>query len=133
LIRIYTSKNPKCIPGLFDILTRDEHYEHLCRTGNIQESSFKSLEETTLTESEIALLSLKIGDIWEDLGIVAGGLSLTDIEKIRNNPNRKMWPHEMLQKWRFNSGNGDACPLTKNQILLALRDISFEDWEYVFS
>jgi len=132
LLKVFLDKNPDTIQKFFECLS-EKSYRHLCTGIHHQESSALEEDEDeddadeTMRESEMAEISRVIAedDVWRDIGILAGGLTLRDVNSIESNPNPTLRPMKMLLLWRSNAAENVANvrPLTRREVNAALSDV----------
>ena len=126
LVKVFLDKNAQTIEKFFESLNR-QNYQHLCAV-TVQESSNAGDKCNALNEEEMAEVSLSLSSVWQDVGILAGGLSLRDVDDIEK-CSEQMRPMKMLLKWRANAA--DQKPhvglLTKEELNSVLHDIDADD------
>ena len=137
LLKVFLDKNPDTIHKFFEWLS-EKDYHHLCTGIHHQESSALEEDEDddddddddadkTLRESEMAEISraIAVDDVWQDIGILAGGLTLGEVNSIESNPNPTLRPMKMLLLWRSNAAEkvANVRPLTRREVNAVLADI----------
>ena len=133
LMTLFLANDPCAIPRFFQCL-EEKSYDHLCCGISQNETCGGDAEEVqlneTLRESELVEISLAIAHVWKDVGILAGGLSLKDIDSIEySNPNPSSRPMKMLLRWRANAGEKKlgVQPLTRDAVNAVLEDVDCDD------
>lgn len=132
LFKVFLDETPQTIDTFFECLSQ-ENYVHLCGVVHHQESGANDDEDNSqdaVTEVEMIEMSLSICQVWEDVGILVGGLTLVDIDHIKKyTRNPTMRPMQMLLKWRANAADKmpNVQPLTRRELDSVFGDIDADD------
>ena len=132
LFKIFLDNDPRTIKKFFDCLDGD--HKHLCLGIHHQESHTSNDDDQdtpeAMKEGEMMELSLSITHVWEDVGILAGGLSLNDLDLIKTTTvNPSLRPMKMLQQWRANAAEKmpNVRHLSRDELNAVLEDIDCSD------
>ena len=134
LFKVFLDKEPRTIKKFFDCL--DDNHKHLCVGIHHQESYTCNDDDDdddtreAMKEGEMMELGLSITHVWEDVGILAGGLSIKDVDLIKTTTvNPSLRPMKMLQQWRANAAENipNVRHLSRDELNAVLEDIDCSD------